>query len=85
MQINGLVSKLQKVHAVQMGKENIAFNAGFSRMLFRAVCENNPKTTENWRSIMSSYHPALSGLSSEEISAILSLFIYSTVHRRKNY
>lgn len=82
MQINGLVSKLLKVHAIQMDKEDISFNAGFADILFKAVGENNPKTTENWRSILSEYHPLLFSLSSEEISAVLMLFIYSTVHRK---
>jgi len=82
MQINGLVSKLSRVHAVQMGREDIVFNAGFTEVLFRAVGENGPKTTENWRAILSGYDPSLSRLSSEEISALLALFIYSAAHRK---
>jgi hypothetical protein len=82
MEINGLVRKLLKAHAVQMGKEKIVFNARFTKVLFGAVGENGQKTTENWRSILSGHHPSLAGLSNEEISAVLALFIYSTVHSK---
>ncbi len=82
MQIDGLVRKLLKARAIYLCKETIMFNPSLTKALFVAVGENKSKTTENWRLILSRHHSSLAGLSSEEISAVLALFIYSRVHNR---